>query len=153
MKTNFRIPLLVLLLAGTVAAGIYKWIDDEGRVHFGANPPQEYESREITPPQAPTEEDVRQSQERLNRLMEYLYQSEGIRKEQQSKKQFEQLARQQKAVENKRLCIRARQNLYTLMQDRPAFWINEKGEREFLDDSDRAAIRELLEKEIEAYCE
>ncbi len=49
--------------------------------------------------------------------------------------------------------MRARQNLYVLQQQRPVYFLNEKGEEVFLDDKVRAAQIESAKEQIDAYCD
>lgn len=45
-------PFLLLFLLGVLSAhsfaGIYKWTDDNGRIHFGDSPPQPEKSQKVT---------------------------------------------------------------------------------------------------------
>ena len=39
MKTNYRLLLIVLLtISGSAYADLYKWVDEQGRVHYGDKP-------------------------------------------------------------------------------------------------------------------
>jgi len=55
MKRKAIVIYLTLLIAGTgfatgAAAGMYKWTDKEGNVHYTQSPPAEGRSKEIAPP-------------------------------------------------------------------------------------------------------
>lgn len=65
--------LLLSLLAGPVfAADIYRWVDDEGVVHYTENPPRErpYEAVQAAPPPADDPEQRQQQIEQLEREIE-----------------------------------------------------------------------------------
>lgn len=40
--------LLVLMIAASVQAGMYKWVDEQGVTHYGDKPPADQETLEIT---------------------------------------------------------------------------------------------------------
>ncbi|MES9963868.1 MAG: glutaredoxin domain-containing protein [Candidatus Sedimenticola sp. 20ELBAFRAG] len=41
MSNSLRLFLLLMFIAGTAVAGIYKWVDENGKTHFGDKPPQQ----------------------------------------------------------------------------------------------------------------
>ncbi|MES9872823.1 MAG: DUF4124 domain-containing protein [Candidatus Sedimenticola sp. 6PFRAG7] len=41
MSNSLRLFFLLMLIAGSAAAGIYKWVDENGKTHFGDKPPQQ----------------------------------------------------------------------------------------------------------------
>jgi len=44
----------MIILAGTVSAGLYKWVDSEGNVHYSQKPPENTSYKTIkAPPPAP----------------------------------------------------------------------------------------------------
>jgi hypothetical protein len=45
MKGTFL--CLLLFLSVTASAGIYRWVDENGKVHFGDRPPQAVETENI----------------------------------------------------------------------------------------------------------
>ena len=59
MTTSLTIArrLLLLLIAGCfsslAAAGVYRWVDDKGQVHFGEQPPTDVEAETVKPPPPP----------------------------------------------------------------------------------------------------
>ena len=59
----------MLLLAGAVTAAIYKWVDEEGKVHYGDRPTLEHEVEQIEIEQGPSEEEIQKSRERIERLI------------------------------------------------------------------------------------
>ena len=63
-------PFLLLLSTTVSAAGIHRWVDDEGRIHFGDRVPAQYQAVEIETGPAPSDESVRDARERVQRLQE-----------------------------------------------------------------------------------
>jgi hypothetical protein len=58
----------------------------------------------------------------------------------------------QVAVARKRTCVMARQNLHSLLMNRPVYYINEQGERVFLDDAAHKAEIERQQQLIRENC-
>ena len=98
---NILVCTSVVLLVGCISlaisaiatAEIYKWVDEDGVVHYSDNPPQEYEFEEMILEPAPSADDVREAQERLDTL------------------KAKSAAREQKRLQR---CIFARQSLDAL---------------------------------------
>lgn len=73
MRVWYRILLWSSLgCAWPVDAEVYKWLDDEGHVHFGDCPPSGQPVSPVDIAPGPTPEQVRQAQERTKRLQEQL---------------------------------------------------------------------------------
>ena len=49
-------------------------------------------------------------------------------------------------------CTAAQRNLRVLSEQRPVYRINEKGEREFIEDADRPQAIERAKQGVETYC-
>jgi hypothetical protein len=145
--------VLSVLLGGASAAGIYKWVDSEGKVHYGETPPPESNSQEIQLAPRPSKEQTTHSQESLDQLLEQQRRGEEIQRRSEETQRKAKAQKQQAAAERKSRCMRARQNLYVLQQQRPVYFINEKGEEVFLDDKVRAAQIQSAKEQIEAYCD
>ena len=80
---------VLLLLLGSLAvtptanAGIYKWVDDDGNVHYGDSPPTGGSSQEIQVAPGPSDEAIQEAHDRLRRLQEYEKEMAGSRDEEQ----------------------------------------------------------------------
>lgn len=55
----------------TVNAEIYKWIDDKGNVHYGECPPESCDSQEIKIVSPPSDQTIRETQDRIKRIQMY----------------------------------------------------------------------------------
>ncbi len=67
----FRIALIIAFAAGLAAeAGqVYKWVDEDGNVHYSDQaPPEGHEAEELILDSTPSADDVRDAQERLDTL-------------------------------------------------------------------------------------
>ena len=69
MVRRLRAPLLLLLVALPLAAEaqVYRWVDDQGRVHYSQVPPPGKKAQPVGPPPAPSSAP---NQESLNQALE-----------------------------------------------------------------------------------
>lgn len=146
--------LIVLLYLPTLAfAEIYKWVDERGHIHYGDSCPLphcESESKKAMPP--PSDEQVRQSQERFKNIKERQQKLEQIRKEKEAEKQSEKEAKQKELAETRRQCALAHQNLHTLQRQRSVYTIDDKGKYIYIGDEERTNEIQRLIKFIEENC-
>lgn len=94
--------LLVLAAPPLGAARIYRWVDDEGVVHYSANPPTEetYERLEGAPPPADDPEQRREQVEALRREIEGTI---SERRQQREQRATERARAQERAARCQRL--------------------------------------------------
>jgi hypothetical protein len=76
--------LFGLIVAITVYAEVYKWIDDEGKVHYGDHPPVSSGSNRIQIAPPPSDQTIKETQDRLERLREYKNKLRDSRKEEKT---------------------------------------------------------------------
>lgn len=145
-----------ILLASSALADseIYKWVDEEGNVHYSDCPPPpscDAETIEAEPEPDPSE--VRKAQERLDQMLAEQEESRAEREQEKLKKEHQRVMAMQIAVARKRACIRARQNLHVLLIERPVFYVDENGKYVYLDDETRLSEISRMRKLIAENCE
>lgn len=152
MSKKLLVLLLFFLAMAAVGATIYKWVDEKGVTHYSETPPPNQKAREIqTPPPSPATAGAGSPKTWQEKEQEF--QKRRVEREDAQKREEEQkAAAKREALARKQRCILARQNLHTLQIQRPVYQINEKGEREYVDDTKREAEIERMKKEIEIYC-
>lgn len=85
--------LLLLSLAVLPAqAEIYRWVDEQGRVHFGERPVQGAERVEVQPQIIQRDDQVRQREENLQRIMDVRSQERAAEQKQRAEQRTQQLA-------------------------------------------------------------
>ena len=62
--------ILSFFLAGTSFAEMYKWVDKDGKVHYGDCPPPDCEPEQIKSAPAPSQEEIQRSRERAEKLIQ-----------------------------------------------------------------------------------
>lgn len=145
-RLTISLPALLLALGlcgspGALAAGMYKWVDEQGNVHFSQNPPASGSYQEMTPPPTPATP-AEDTNKQLERYREILKPDPKAREEAAAAKQQEQLRRQN--------CETARKNLETYTAFRR--FIDAKGELVVLTDEERAAKIKDAEEQVKTYC-
>ncbi|OOG21457.1 DUF4124 domain-containing protein [Thioalkalivibrio denitrificans] len=153
MKKLVSIMLAGVLFAGIADAQIYRWVDEHGNVHFGDCPPPECPAVEVPVRPGPSKEELERAQERLERLREEQRRAEEIRRQEAEAARLRKEEEQRIAAYRKSRCILARQNLHVLEVRRPVYYIDERGERVYLDDKTRTAEMERLRAEIVEFCD
>jgi len=147
----------VLALAatpGAVAGGtIYKWTDPQGVVHYtDCPPPPGCVADEVQQEAQPSAEDVRRAQERLNSLLEQQEAQAAEREADRLRREAQEIIALKEAVDRKRACVLAQQNLHALLMNRPVYYIDERGERVFLDESAHRAEIARQRELVTRYC-
>jgi hypothetical protein len=135
------------LIALPLHAEVYKWVDEQGRVHF-SDRPDEAASTEITikeqqPPQSSEGQDDRKS--RMQRMLDVYAEERAEKKEAQQKQQAEEKKRKQ-------YCIRAKDRYNTHLRARGIYDLGDDGERRYLSEEERASHIKQLKSEIARWC-
>ena len=152
MKRTLLIALLLLTGAVLADPDIYRWVDEDGKVHYSDCPPPdcEVEIVEVAPP--PSESQIQRAEQELQALLERDQRSMELRELQRREKELLREEDQRQDVEDLRECISARQNLHVLEQPVAVYRIDEKGDHVWLDDEDRPAEIERLKAIIQEKC-
>lgn len=146
--------LLAVVTGGAAGGEVYRWVDEDGTVHYSDDhpgPDRTYEELEIAP--EPDPEEVQRALEREHRLSEELAHHADSRELQAQ--EAEQLARQREfqEIQRRENCKRAQQNLHTLLMKRPVYTIDENGERVYLDDARHRAAIQGMRRSVLNYCD
>ena len=146
-----RAPLLataILILATAAQAGIYKWVDENGQVHYGERPPAGAEYRTVAPAPPPASSAPEEKQ-RLEKTQEFLDTSRKAREEAKTKAAAEKA----EAERRKKNCAAARKNLEILTYATGRKRIpGPDGVARKLTEEERQARMAEARKQIEKYC-
>jgi Skp family chaperone for outer membrane proteins len=131
-------------------AAMYKWVDEKGVTQYSETPPPDGKATKIdvrpTPPSAPVkpakddwkQRDLESRQRKLQEDMRH------DRDEQRAA---------QRAAQRKSRCEQAQREIDVLQPGRPVYQVNERGERVYLDDKDRAREMEGWQRIARENCE
>ncbi len=150
-RTPLSIVFAALLLAPvlqTKAEGVYKWVDEKGKVHFGDRPPVN-SGQQLNIGSSTTHPGVKsnaQSQsEARDRLLD-AYAAERAEKEQTTK---ENKAKREKLTKT---CARARDQLKVLQNSKYVYDVDKDGKRIIYTDAERKKTTHKLKRKIKERC-
>lgn len=148
-----RIALLAAASCFAVAAAAqqYKWVDKDGKTRYGDVPPAGVKATPLKPPpsaaapaaKGPAGKDTKE-----------LSPEAAFRKRQQEQKEREEKEAKERAEgDQKRVnCESAQANLRQLQSGARIATVNKVGEREFIDDAQRAKEIERAQKSVSDWC-
>jgi hypothetical protein len=133
------------------AAGVYKWVDEQGRVHYGERPPvrtqaQEMQIKEAPLEDLPVEDDGAARSDTTQRLLRAFEDEREQKKAQQQKRRDEQEKRQ-------RNCALARDRLRRYQSASSLYNLDKQGERRFLSDAERTAYEQSAQQDVARWCD
>lgn len=143
--------LLLLMLPLVIQAAVYKWIDDEGNVHYGDKPTLSEPSVEVevddivSVPLYDSNEGSMSREERRERLLQSM---EEDRLEKKQQREQQQALKQQ----NRKKCNRYRDRMRHYERASGIYRLDEGGSRVYMSDADRAKATKNLQKKINKYC-
>lgn len=143
----FFVGLMVALAAA--AADIYRWTDEHGRVHYGQRPPPQGAERLDMPsaeaPPGVKDADAAERRARQKRLLDaYTYE----REQDEARRERED----QRARELAQECQRVQRYWRRLAYPGPVYIKGDDGERQYLNDQQRAAEMERLRPAYRQAC-
>ena len=146
--------LILLMLASTTAfAGLSKWVDADGKVHYSDQPPPanvKAKTLRVTSEAAAPMSASGVAAASAPAAPKTIAEREAeLRKVQQAKKEAADKAAQEP---EKAYCDAAQQNLRVLQEGMRMVEIDAKGERFYLDDEQRRQRIEKAQQGIKTYC-
>lgn len=142
--------ILSLLAAGAVfASDIYKWIDDEGNVHYGDRPvgaePERLAiaSQPTDPARVQMQVEARAAARARTAEEKAAAQPDGASPEDEKKAAEERAAK----------CTTLREQMQRFITSRRIYREDEAGERVYLDEDEMQATRQRTEEQIVKHCD
>lgn len=128
--------LLVLCLAAAVpeAAALYKWVDEKGVTHYTEAPPPDRKATKVEIRRSPATSRADDTPE------SWKEREQEFRKRRLDKEQAEETEKakvERNAANRRNRCLRAQRAL-DILQSRPVYRTNERGERVYIEDKERA---------------
>lgn len=153
MKTSLICSLMVLLLAPLLAhAQAYKCKQANGSVSFQDHPCQPGTTGAPMVLPRPGGETRPPPETRLPTWQEAEQESRRKRIEAENRAQAQQ---EQKAVAREKMqrCAAARRDLVALKEARPVYSLDDKGNRQYVDDKDRASVLAEVQRAVAHECQ
>lgn len=144
----------ILMLTTAAQAGVTRWVDADGKVHYSDQPPPstaksqknlDLKSSPALPQATPDSKGGEKS------LAEKDLESRK-RRVQAEETAAKQAKEQEEAKNRKANCERARNQLQALQEGQRISRFDEKGERIFLEDKDRALAIDEAKKSADSWC-
>jgi len=142
------IQLLVVfgICTGPSLAGVYKWTDEEGNVHFGDRPRGENAEQVKVPKSAPASQapDAAERRQTQQRMLD-------IYREDREKKKQAKAEKKRKRKEMEARCVVARDRLKSF-QNSVLYELQEDGERSYYSEEKKQATIKQLQAQIKKHC-
>ncbi|MCG8316342.1 MAG: DUF4124 domain-containing protein [Pseudomonadales bacterium] len=141
--------LIISLLAGNVAAEVYKWTDEQGKVHYGDRPPHQQAAEVLDMPKVKSQKTPMISdQERLRRQRKLV---DALREERELKeKQKKEAAEKQK--KQAAYCSKLHARVLDSERINRFYRYDEQGERQYFSDQDADKLRQKLKDKYASEC-
>lgn len=137
----------MLIVVSPVSAGIYKWTDSSGRVHFGDRPDDVDSAAEVNI-RSNNHTGVTNSSGNKDER-EYLLKKIDEKKEANAEKRKERLALNKKY---RKLCDDYKRAYQSQIQANQMYTMSPDGERTYLSDKGRAVRLKKIKKGVSKYC-
>lgn len=148
MKLLLALVSLSLMVA-PVSAQMYRWVDEQGKVHYTDQPPPEKakSGKKLDIPNQPASPAADATKTSKDKELEFRKrQTDAATADEKQKKADEE---KQAAAAN---CDSARKNLRSLEEGGRVFTYNEKGERAYMSDAEREKSMATAKKAIADWC-
>ncbi|MCP4409033.1 MAG: DUF4124 domain-containing protein [Gammaproteobacteria bacterium] len=148
VRLSVLLIVLIPVFAVLNAAEIYKWKDENGKLHFGDNKPRDRAAEQIdikstsAVPVIPSQDERRKRQQRLLRLFEQEREEANI--EAQRKKQHQ--------LRSQKNCAFARDRLRSLERSAYVYDLDKQGNRIILPEDRHQASMSAARKKVEHWC-
>ena len=145
--------LLLLALGQGAAADVYRWVDENGRVHFGDRPPVSEAAETTTidtqnspPPSPDTAPGSSDRSVARQRLLDQYQKEREAKQEAVQRKQAQEQRREQ-------LCLQARTDLENYQTHPVLYEMSSNGERRYLSEEERAQTIAEARQAVEHWCD
>jgi len=139
--------VLLMCVCCSVQAEVYKWIDENGNVHYGDKPDTANKSTELNiDSKASVVRGIDSSREEKREKLLEVMAEDRIEKQEARKK------KQQKKAENKRKCNYYRDHLRSLKRASGVYGLDKDGNRVYQSNKKRKQTEAKLQKRINKYC-
>ena len=147
------IALALITLSASAFGKIYKWVDENGKVHYSDSPPPGDTAKQVELPPQPSEESLQRGREEIARRIQNQRDDSAARRQAKEEQREARDEQERKAAERTVRCAYAQDQLRVLQTQAPVYRENEDGERVFADDEFRAAEQERFRQEVAEYCD
>ena len=146
--------LAVLLLAAFLATGafaqVFKWVDENGKTHYGEKPPPGVKATELGVPAAsPGQAPAASTPDWKEKDLEF----KKRQIERERKENVDEATKRRRTAVRASECAEARRRLSRLQEQIPLYTRDSKGDRTYLEDKDRPGEVAKQQRLIAENCE
>lgn len=150
MRLHATALAVLILAAGAANAEVYRWVDDQGQVHYGDRPPKQAGraatgSRVPIAPPPPVDASAAERAKRRDKFLKTLSQERAERRAAEAK------ARQAR-TEHAQKCQRARKTLALYERSNLLYRKGKDDNRDYMSDAERDATIKTLREGIDRSC-
>lgn len=154
------IAAAALAVSATASAGVYKWVDKDGKVRYGDTPPPGVKATPLRtpkgppPPSAEAKKDPAAKDAAAKKDDKPLTPEQAFQKRQKERAEAEQKAEKERAEADAKRenCASARSQLNTIQSGQRMTTTNAAGERSFMDEEQRARALQQAQKAVADWC-
>lgn len=134
------------MLASICQAEVYKWTDENGRVHYGDRPQgSESEKLDIKTSVPKPDAELDNHREKQRKLLDVFAEERAVKNQ-------EKAAAEKKKKELKQQCAERKDYLRKLKRSASLYELDEKGNRQYLSNESHDKKIADVEKQIQKYC-
>ena len=147
------IATITLVFAFTAQGKVYKWTDENGKVHYSDKPIDE-KSEQIEMKRQPTNAEVQQAKQRALTLIRHQNKVQSIADEETIDERILDQKNEQNRTKINQACNEAKYNIRIYRSGRPIFTIDENGKKNYkgYTDEEKNQIIAELQKSIKENC-
>ncbi len=139
------LSIFIFCVASLSNAGVYKWVDEHGQVHFGDRPATDTKAEKVDVSPATSGSISSERKAKRDRLLK-------VFEEDRNDKKQEQKSFSQKKAERKARCEKARADLNEYQNAGYLYQMDEQGEQVILDDTAHAKALDGAREQVTAWC-
>lgn len=144
-----KLVLILLIFCNNVAvSGVYKWTDADGKVHYSDKKMAQTNANELKLAPKATDEEVANSQQKLNDLNQQLEKSkkENAQKQEKEKTEAINLAKQKKK------CLDASNEVEHIKYSRAVYYKDADNNKVYIDEQKRQEVASRYQKYYNENC-
>jgi len=153
LKTINRILLfsLAISLSYSAVAKVYKWVDENGKVHY-SDKPFDDKSQEIEMKAEPTDAELSKAKKRANNLIHHQNKVLEMAEEDANKKLIDDAKKEKEKRKLTKLCNSAKTEINLLGRGYRSYTENKDGKRHYLSDQEKTDKIAEIQQHVDKNC-
>ena len=132
-------------------AKVYKWTDENGKVHY-SDKPFNQESKELEIKKQPNKQEIRKAKQRTSSFLKHQSKKRSVEEENENERKLSTKKKEAAKRKLTHLCKQARREKINLSRGFRSYIKKENGDRHFLSDAEKENKIEILRQKIKENC-